>query len=129
MHLTHQMLCMCIPICCRVMRNQLPGICLGPKFYWSIPTIQQGVKYSRFQLDNLYLVRGLKAPHMRRRVASEQESWRMMEDVFNNIDLIAKTEDRNKIYLEPNLKSVPQVAREWVQKVSTVKYPRAKPNP
>ena len=35
--------------------------------------------------DNLYLVRGLKVLHMRRRVASEQDTWRMMEDFFNTI--------------------------------------------
>ena len=46
--------------------------------------------------DNLYLVRGLKALHMRRRVASEQDSCRMMEDVFSTIDHIVKMEDQKR---------------------------------
>ena len=46
-----------------------------------------------------------------------------MEDVFNTIGHIAKMKDRNKIYLEPNFKSVPQVAKELVQEVSIGKYP------
>ena len=77
--------------------------------------------------DNLYLVTGLKAPHMRRRVASEQDSWRTMEDVFNTIDHIAKTEDKKKIYSEPNFDLVPQVAKEWVQGISTGNYPGQSP--
>ena len=72
--------------------------------------------------DNLYLVRGLKALHIRRRVANEQDSWRMMEDVFDTISCIARTEDRDKIYSEPNFKSVPQVSKEWVQEIGTGKY-------
>ena len=43
----------------------------------------------------------------------------MMEDVFNTIDHISRTEDRNKIYSEPNFELVLQVAKEWVQDVST----------
>ena len=69
--------------------------------------------------DNLYLVRGLKAPLIRRRVASEQDSWRTMEDVFDNISCIARTEERNKIYSEPNFEAV---SEEWVQEVSKGKY-------
>ena len=45
-----------------------------------------------------------------------------MENLFDTISHIARTEDRNKIYLEPNFKSVPQVSKEWVQEVSTGKY-------
>ena len=78
-------------------------------------------------VDNLYLVRGLKATHIRRRVASEQDSWRMMEDVFNTISHIAKMEARNRIYLEPNLKSVPQVPKEWVQEENTGNYTEQNP--
>ena len=51
---------------------------------------------------------------MRRRVASKQVSCRMREDIFNTIDYISKTEDRNKIYLEPNFKSVPWKTMDWV---------------
>ena len=69
--------------------------------------------------DNLYLLRGLRALHMRRGVASKQDSWRMMEGVFNTIDCISRTEDRNKIYSESNFETVPQVAKEWVHEVST----------
>ena len=76
--------------------------------------------------DNLYLVRGLKVLHIRR-MGSDQDSWRMMEDVSNTINCNAKMEDRNKIYLEPNFKLVPQVAKEWVQEVSTGMYPGQNP--
>ena len=76
---------------------------------------------------NLYLVPGLKVPHMRRRVASKHDSWRMMEDVFNTIDHISRTEDRNKIYSEPNIKLVPQVTKKWVLEVSMGKYPGQNP--
>ena len=61
--------------------------------------------------DNLSLVRGLNAPHIRRGVASEQYSWRMKEDVFNTIHHIARTEDRNKIYSEPKFQSVHKCLR------------------
>ena len=77
--------------------------------------------------ENLYLVRGLKAPHMRRRVASEQDSWRTMEDVFNIINCISRTEDRSKVYSEPHFKSVPQVTKKWVQEVSMGKNPGQNP--
>ena len=68
--------------------------------------------------DNLYLVRGLKAPQIRRRMASEQDSWRTMEDVFDTISQITRTEERKKIYSEPNFKPV---SNEWVQEISTGK--------
>ena len=45
----------------------------------------------------------------------------------DTIDCIAMTEDRNKIYSEPSFESVPQVAKEWVQEVSTHKYPGQNP--
>ena len=77
--------------------------------------------------DNLYLVKGLRAPHITRRVASEQDSWRTMEDVFDTISYIGRTEDRNKIYSDSNFESVPQVSTEWVQEVSTSKYTRQNP--
>ena len=77
--------------------------------------------------DNLYLVQGLKAPQIRRRVASEQDSWRKMEDVFNTIDHISRTEDRNKIYLKSNFELVPHITKKWVQEVSTGKNPGQNP--
>ena len=73
------------------------------------PSFNQVIKHSRFGWDNLYnlyLVRGLKALHMRRRGASKQDSWRTMEDVFNTINRISKTEDRNKIYSEHNFELI-----------------------
>ena len=69
--------------------------------------------------DNLYLVRCLKESHIRRRLASEQDYRRMMENVFDTISHIARTDKRNKIYVEPNFESV---SKEWVQEVSTGKY-------
>ena len=65
--------------------------------------------------DNLYLVRGLKTLHIRRSVASEQDSWRMMEDVFDTIHCLARTEERNRIYVEPNFEPG---SKEWVQEVN-----------
>ena len=65
--------------------------------------------------------------HMSRGVASKQDSWGMMEDVFNTIDHISRTEDRNKIYSEPNFESVPQMTEERVQEVSLGKYPGQNP--
>ena len=37
-------------------------------------------------MDNLYPIHGLKAPNIKKRVAKEQDSWRMMEDVFQTIN-------------------------------------------
>ena len=123
MCLMHWMLCTHIHISHRTMRNQPPGICLGLKIYWRISTIQQSCQvFLDVGWDNLYLVRGLKVQHMRRRVASKQDSWRTMEDVFNTINHIAKMEDRSKLYFEPNFELLSQVAKEWVQEVSKGKY-------
>ena len=68
---------------------------------WSIP----GASW-----DNLYLIRGLKAPHIRRRVAKEPDSWKTMEDVVNTINCITRTEERNKVYSVPNFKSMSQMS-------------------
>ena len=43
--------------------------------------------------DNLYLICRLKAPHVNKRVTKEQDSWRMMEDIFQTINHITKTEE------------------------------------
>ena len=42
-----------------------------------------------------------------------------MEDVFDTISHLARAEERNKIYSEPNFKPV---SKEWVQEVSTGQY-------
>ena len=60
----------------------------------------------------MYLVRGLKALHIRKRVAKEQDSWRTMQEVFNTINHITRMEERTKIYLEPNFESVLQVSKD-----------------
>ena len=78
--------------------------------------------------DNMYLVRGLKAPHIRKRLVNEQDSWRMMQDVFNSIICITRMEERIKIFLEPNFELVSQVSEEWVHEVSTGKYTGQKPS-
>ena len=76
--------------------------------------------------DNLYLIHGLKAPHIRKRVAKEQDFWQMMEDVFKTINIITLTKEKTKVYHEPTFESVPQVAKERVHEVSFSKY--TKPN-
>ena len=76
--------------------------------------------------DKLYLVCRLKAPHIRKRVTKEQDSWRMMEYVFQTINHITQTEGKTKVYHEPNFESVPHVSKERVHKVSFSKY--TKPN-
>ena len=77
--------------------------------------------------DNMYLVRGLKAPHIRKRVAKEQDSWRMMWDVFNTVNYITRMEERTNIYSEPNFKLGSQVSKEWVHEVSTGKFTEQNP--
>ena len=42
--------------------------------------------------DNMYLVRGLKALHIWKKVANEQDSWRTMQDVFDTINYMTRME-------------------------------------
>ena len=56
--------------------------------------------------DNLYLVYRLKGPHIRKRVAKEQDSWRMV-DIFQSINCTTKTEEKTKAYSKLNFESVP----------------------
>ena len=63
--------------------------------------------------DNLYLMHGLKSPHTRKRVTMEQESWRTIEDVFQTIHCITKTEEKTRAYSEPNFEPV-----LWISTVS-----------
>ena len=76
--------------------------------------------------DNLYLVHGLKVPHISKRVTKEQDSWRMMEDVFQTINHITKTGEMTKVYSEPNFEPVPQMSKERIHEVSFGRY--TKPN-
>ena len=77
--------------------------------------------------DNIYLVRGLKATHIRRRVANQQDFWRTMQDVFDTANCITRMEEKTKIYSEPNFELVPQVSKEWVQELGTGKYTGTNP--
>ena len=70
--------------------------------------------------DNMYLIHGLKAPYIRKRVAKEQDSWRMMEGVFQTINHITKAEERTMVYSEPNFEPMPQVSKERIHEVSLV---------
>ena len=50
----------------------------------------------------------------------------MIEDVFQTINCITQTEEKTKVYHEPNFKTVPQVSKERAHEVSFSKY--NKPN-
>ena len=78
--------------------------------------------------DNMYLVRELKAPYIRKRVAKEQDFWRMMQDVFDTINCITRMEERTKIYSEPNLQFASLVSKEWVHEVGTGKHTGQNPS-
>ena len=75
----------------------------------------------------MYLVHGLKTPSIRKRVAKEQDSLRMIEDVFQTFNCITKTEEKTKAYSEPNFEPMPRVSKEMVHKVSFGIY--TKPSP
>ena len=73
--------------------------------------------------DNLYLMHGLKAPHSRKRVIMEQESWRTMEDVFHTIHHIIKIKENS----EPNFEPMPWMSIVSMNEVSLGKYAKPKP--
>ena len=121
----HWTLCLHTLTCHKTMRNQPPSIQLEQRFYWNIfHHTTELLSIPGAGRDNLYLLTGLKAPHIRRRMVKEEDSWRMMEDVFNTINHITMTEERNKVYSEHNFESVSQMSREWVHEVSVGKYTR-----
>ena len=74
--------------------------------------------------DNLYLIRGLKALYIRRRVAKSKtpgEWWKM--SLTESIALPGQRRGTRST-LSQTFKSVSQTSREWVHKVSVCKYTR-----
>ena len=51
-----------------------------------------------------------------------------MEDVFQTIHHITKTEEKTKVYSEPNFEPVTQVSKERVHEVSFSKYAKVNPS-
>ena len=49
----------------------------------------------------------------------------MMEDFFQTINHITRTEEKIKVYCEPNFEPMPQVSKERVHEVSFGKYTKA----
>ena len=70
--------------------------------------------------DKLHLVRGLYSPHVWRRVASEQDTWSLMEDVFQTIDHVTRSKERNRAFFKPNFEIVQPVIQ-----VNKVNYGKA----
>ena len=61
--------------------------------------------------DNLYLIWGMHLPHVQRRVASKQDTWRSMEDVFKIINWVTRSEKQNRAFFKPNFKTVQPVTQ------------------
>ena len=53
--------------------------------------------------DKFYLARGLHSPHAQQRVASEQDTWHSMENVFQTIEHVTRSEEQNRAFFNPNL--------------------------
>ena len=70
------------------------------------------------RLNNVALIQGLRDCHIRRRVAKEQESWIMLENVYKNINKITKSDACTKAYHEPRYDTISEVATEEVNEVS-----------
>ena len=70
--------------------------------------------------DKLYFVRGLHSPHARQRVASEQETWCPMEDVFQTIGHVTRSKERYRAFFNPNLETM-----KPVMQVNEVSYGKA----
>ena len=66
--------------------------------------------------DKLYLVPELHSPHVRRRVASEQDTWHSIEDVFQTIEHVTRSKEQYRAFFKPNLETVQPIIQ--VNKVS-----------
>ena len=69
--------------------------------------------------DKLYLVQGLHSPHIWWRVASKQDTWCSMEDVFQTIEHVIRFKEQYKAFFNSNLETLKPVIQ--VNKVSYVK--------
>ena len=56
--------------------------------------------------DNLYLVQGLHLSHIWWWVASDQDTWWSMEDVFQMIDHVTRIMEQNRVFFKPNFKQM-----------------------
>ena len=70
--------------------------------------------------DNLYLVQGLHSPHVLRRVACEQDTWRSMEDAFQMIYHVTRSKEQNKVFFKPNFETT-----QLLIQVNEVNYGKA----
>ena len=67
-------------------------------------------------LKNLSLICGLRDSHIRRRVTKEYESWDTIQDIFESIKWITKTDECVWAYHEPMYNSVSKVSTEEIHK-------------
>ena len=74
-----------------------------------------GISYGK-----LCLVRGLHSPHVWRRVVSEQDTWRSMEDVFQTRNHVTRSKEQNRELFKPNFETVHPVIQ-----VNKVNYGKA----
>ena len=81
---------------------------------------------SGFGVDNLSLVWALRETHIRRGVVKEQESWRVMDNLFKSINKATRTEEQPKAYSEPMYNSVSHVATERINGGESGQVPPAK---
>ena len=51
--------------------------------------------------DSFYLVWALCSPHIQRWVASKQDTWQSMEDVFEMIDHVTRSKEWNRTFFKP----------------------------
>ena len=59
--------------------------------------------------DNLYLVWGLCSLHIQWQVASGQDTWWSVEDVFQMIDHVTRSEEQNRAFFKPNFEPAQSV--------------------
>ena len=68
-------------------------------------------------LNSLVFIQGLRDCHIKRRVAKEQESCIMMEDVYKSINKITKPDAYTKAYHEPRYDTISEVVTEGVNEM------------
>ena len=82
----------------------ITGKSLCPKFK-KCPVLE------KIHIYKLYLVWGLCSPHIQRRVASDQDTWWSMEDVFQTIECITRSKEQYGAFLNPNLETMQPVVQ------------------
>ena len=84
---------------------------VGPKYSWSIFTIILNVWYSRNWLWQAIPYSRVYWPPVWRRVASKQDTWWSMEDVFQTINHVTSSSSRTGLSLNLILKQCNQLYR------------------